>query len=42
LADTATYEDKAKSLELVERQRRQEKSLNEKLKRWEDLSALLG
>ncbi len=41
LADTATYEDKARSLKLMEEQRTHEKSLNEKLRRWEELSALL-
>jgi ATPase subunit of ABC transporter with duplicated ATPase domains len=42
LADTKTYEDKALSLKLMEEQRTLEKTLNEKLRRWEELSSLLG
>jgi ATP-binding cassette subfamily F protein 3 len=42
LADTKTYEDKAKSLKLVEDQRQLEKTLGEKLARWEELCNLLA
>jgi ATP-binding cassette subfamily F protein 3 len=42
LADTATYEDKQKSLQLVEDQRGIASQLSQKLARWEELCNLLG
>lgn len=42
LADTKTYEDKAYSLKVMEDQRTLEKSMSEKLSRWEELSNLLA
>ena len=42
LANAATYEDKAKTLQLVEEQRLLEKTLGAKLTRWEELCHLLG
>ncbi len=41
LADTRTYEDKALSLELVEKQRKTQNLLQEKLSRWEELCGYL-
>ncbi|OFZ18036.1 MAG: hypothetical protein A2X94_04620 [Bdellovibrionales bacterium GWB1_55_8] len=42
LADTDTYQDKARFLALAEEQRGIEKSLGEKLARWEELGLLLS
>jgi ATP-binding cassette subfamily F protein 3 len=42
LADTATYEDKQKSIRLGEEQRTLEQALGSKLARWEELCNLLG
>ena len=42
LADTATYEDKARFLALAEEQRGIEKDLGAKMARWEELSLMLG
>ena len=42
LADTATYDDKAKSMALAEEQRQLELSLGCKLARWEELCNLLS
>ncbi|MDR3607296.1 MAG: ABC-F family ATP-binding cassette domain-containing protein [Oligoflexia bacterium] len=41
LADPATYDDKPKSLLLIEEQSKNEKALFEKLARWEELCAIL-
>lgn len=41
LGDVATYEDKARSFQLIEEQKGLERSLTEKLARWEELSLLL-
>ncbi len=42
LADTSTYDDKAKSLVLMEEQRQMERKLYDTLSRWEELSLLLA
>ena len=42
LADNATYEDKAKTLELLEEQKLLEQSLGAKLSRWEEVCLLLS
>ena len=42
LGKSETYEDKIKSLELMEKQRLLDSELNAKLSRWEELCALLG
>jgi ATP-binding cassette subfamily F protein 3 len=42
LGDEATYQDKAKSLQLMEEQRKIEAELNSKIARWEELCTLLG
>jgi len=41
LSDASVYEDKAKSLKLIEEQRLVEKTVTEKMARWEELCALL-
>ncbi|MCM2322630.1 MAG: ABC-F family ATP-binding cassette domain-containing protein [Oligoflexia bacterium] len=42
LGDVATYSDKSKSMALAEEQRQLEKTLGEKLARWEELCLLLS
>lgn len=42
LADTSTYEDKARTLKCLDEQRQLEKTMADKLSRWEELCLLLG